>query len=102
MANPRILSQKIPIILTSKAFFWLKQGLADLQSRRCSGYAGFYFKKLPCVALKVHKNEIFFGFDFEFCTISMLVMFFFSGPLWGELRLFRVVLRLRGMKNFLR
>jgi hypothetical protein len=25
-------------------------------------------------ALKVHKNEIFFGFDFEFCTISMLVM----------------------------
>jgi hypothetical protein len=25
-------------------------------------------------ALKVHKNENFFGFDFEFCTISMLVM----------------------------
>ncbi len=24
--------------------------------------------------LKVHKNENFFGFDFEFCTISMLVM----------------------------
>jgi hypothetical protein len=25
-------------------------------------------------ALKVHKNENFFGFDFEFCTISLLVM----------------------------
>jgi hypothetical protein len=24
--------------------------------------------------LKVHKNENFFGFNFEFCTISMLVM----------------------------
>jgi hypothetical protein len=24
--------------------------------------------------LKVHKNENFFSFDFEFCTISMLVM----------------------------
>jgi hypothetical protein len=26
------------------------------------------------VTLKVHKNENFFGFDFEFCTISLLVM----------------------------
>ncbi len=25
-------------------------------------------------ALKAHKNEKFFGFDFEFCTISLLVM----------------------------
>jgi hypothetical protein len=24
--------------------------------------------------LKVHKNENFFGFDFEFCTILLLVM----------------------------
>ncbi len=24
--------------------------------------------------LKVHKNENFFGFDFEFCSISLLVM----------------------------
>ncbi len=24
--------------------------------------------------LKVHKNENFFGLDFEFCTISLLVM----------------------------
>jgi hypothetical protein len=27
------------------------------------------------MALKVHKNENFFGFDFEFCTILMLVMY---------------------------
>ena len=25
--------------------------------------------------LNVHKNENFFGFDFEFCTISLLVMY---------------------------
>ncbi len=25
-------------------------------------------------ALKVHKIEIFFGFDFEICNISLLVM----------------------------
>jgi hypothetical protein len=24
--------------------------------------------------LKVHKNENFFGFDFEFCAISLIVM----------------------------
>ncbi len=29
---------------------------------------------LRFLILKVHKNENFFGFDFEFCTISMLVM----------------------------
>ncbi len=26
------------------------------------------------VPLKIHKNENFFGFDSEFCTISLLVM----------------------------
>jgi hypothetical protein len=26
------------------------------------------------LALRVHKNENFFGFDFACCTISMLVM----------------------------
>ncbi len=26
------------------------------------------------IPLKAHKNENFFGFDFEFCTISMIVM----------------------------
>ncbi len=33
--------------------------------------AGQAFEQLN---LKVHKNENFFGFDFEFCTISLLVM----------------------------
>jgi hypothetical protein len=28
----------------------------------------------PAKTLKVHKNENFFGFDFEFCPISLLVM----------------------------
>ncbi len=28
----------------------------------------------PNLNLKVHKNENCFGFDFEFCTISVLVM----------------------------
>ncbi len=60
--------------------------------------------------LKVHKIENFFGFDFEFYTVSLLVMLkyegfvttkFLIGPLWGEVGLFRAVLRLRGMKNFL-
>jgi hypothetical protein len=31
-------------------------------------------KHRTAAALKVHKNENFFGFDFEFCTISMKVM----------------------------
>jgi hypothetical protein len=48
-----------------------------------------------------------FGFDFEFCTDSLLVMLkyegfvkkhFLIGPLWGEVGFFRVVLRLRGIK----
>ncbi len=31
--------------------------------------------RIACdLSLKVHKNENFFGFDFEFCTISLLVM----------------------------
>jgi hypothetical protein len=35
-------------------------------------------KKIPygkgVVLVKVHKIEIFFGFDFEICIISLLVM----------------------------
>ncbi len=37
------------------------------------------------VALKVHKIEIFFGFDFEICIISLLVIFLIR-PLLGEIR----------------
>ncbi len=34
----------------------------------------FRFRVESRLILKVHKNENFFGFDFEFCTISVLVM----------------------------
>ncbi len=29
--------------------------------------------------LKVQKNENFFGFDFEFCTVSLLIMLKYEG-----------------------
>ncbi len=35
-----------------------------------------YFPKL---LLKVHKNDNFFGTDFEFCTVSLLVMLNYKG-----------------------
>ncbi len=40
-------------------------------------------------------------FQCQLCIYNKILVknFFFIGPLWGELRLFRVVLRLRGMKN---
>jgi hypothetical protein len=34
----------------------------------------FTGKVRNCKCLKVHKIEIFFGFDFEICIISLLVM----------------------------
>ncbi len=59
--------------------------------------------------LKVHKIENFFDFDFGICVISLLVTYvkilrFYKkkiliGPLLGEVRFFRVVLGLRGMKK---
>ncbi len=47
---------------------------------RCITYQSETYRLLNITAfkhfadLKVHKNENFFGFDLEFCTISMLVM----------------------------
>ncbi len=57
--------------------------------------------------LKVHKIENFFDSDFGMCVISLLVMSKYKllqkkiliGPLLGEVRFFRVVLGLRGMKK---
>jgi hypothetical protein len=57
--------------------------------------------------LNVHMIEIFVGFDFEICNISLLVMSkykifeknFFDWSSIGEVRFFLIVLRLRGMKN---
>ncbi len=45
------------------------KGLRQLRPVRRKGVA-FLVKE----ALKVHKIEIFFGFDFEICIISLLVM----------------------------
>jgi hypothetical protein len=56
-------------------------------------------------SLKVHKIENFFGFDFEIFTICYVKIlrfyrkFFWFVPLLGELRFFRVVLRLCVMKK---
>ncbi len=58
--------------------------------------------------LKVHKIEFFFCFDFEiyyFFVIYVKILrfhkqIFLIRPLLGEVRFFRRVLRLCGMKNF--
>ncbi len=43
-------------------------GLTSAKAGRDSAYAQLR------MGLKVHKNENFFGFDFEFCPISLLAM----------------------------
>ncbi len=43
------------------------------------------FKQL--LSLKVNKNENFFGFDFEFNTVSLLVMFKYDGFVTNNFRL---------------
>jgi hypothetical protein len=42
--------------------------------RHCMGSLLSFFAPPFCWLLKVHKIEIFFGFDFEICIISLLVM----------------------------
>jgi hypothetical protein len=49
------------------------------------------------VPLKVHKIENVFGFDFEFYTVSLLVMLKYEGFVTNN---FWLALRLRGMKIF--
>ena len=56
--------------------------------------------------LKVHKIEIFFGFDFEICIISLLGLskykilqkFFLDQAIIGGDTIFRLSLRLSGIK----
>ncbi len=50
-----------------------------LEERKGSDSSLWFVTFIPCLAgrhhrLKVHKTEIFFGFDFEICIISLLVM----------------------------
>ncbi len=61
--------------------FFLSMGTSNVNNRafretfrggqKCVGPLESSLEYAP---LKVHKNENLFGFDFEFCTISMLVM----------------------------
>ncbi len=52
----------------------LRLGLVVLHHGVQEVKALYHVFGLMLVALKVHKNENFFGFDFEFCTISVIVM----------------------------
>ncbi len=59
------------------------------------------------VSLKVHKNENFFGFDFEFCTVSLIVMLKYEGfvkkifdwLIMGGVRIIPRSLKTTGNKN---
>jgi hypothetical protein len=56
---------------------WVIFALLDPDPDSESGYTGPMNPdpiQIRNPALKVHKNDNFFGFDFEFCTVSLLVM----------------------------
>jgi hypothetical protein len=50
------------------------KGLGSSEIRYGKEKGAFVPKRRNKERLKVHKNENFFCFDFEFCTISLLVM----------------------------
>jgi hypothetical protein len=53
----------------------LCDGFFRTESASANTKKDFHTRALKRIMLlKVHKNENFFGFDFEFCTFSMLVM----------------------------
>ncbi len=56
----------VRIVLIWNTKYWRTMKTNQLESSQESHSATY--------CLKVHKNENFFGFDFEFCTISLLVM----------------------------
>ncbi len=45
-----------------------------LKSDNCDRLLNYKIMYETLIRLKVHKNENFFGLDFEFCPISLLVM----------------------------
>ena len=59
-----LFSDRIQTFIDEIAEFGTKRWHQLASSRACI-----------CKRLKVHKIENFFGSDFEFCTISLLVMF---------------------------
>ncbi len=72
----QILEKLILANINGSFMIFKKMGLAwkiffvplSLKTTRNNPNSPFY------KTLKVHKNENFFGFDFEFCPISLLVM----------------------------
>ncbi len=48
--------------------------LEKFVNRRHMQHSDHHNQLAKQIRLKVHKNENYFGFDLEFCTISMLVM----------------------------
>jgi len=62
-------AQMMNVLKQSDAFS--KDDLSKLASKLKGRKASIGGRFFP---LQVHKNENFFGFDFEFCTISMLFM----------------------------
>ncbi len=50
--------------------------------------------------LKVHKIENFFGFDFEFYTVSLLVMIKYDWPIMGGGRIIPRSPKTMGNENF--
>ncbi len=80
----RYTGTKSPFQLPSETIFTLislgslrnrKQAAQPALQRHNTKNSKHIFPQSVCLfCLKVHKNENFFGFDFEFCTNSMLVM----------------------------
>jgi hypothetical protein len=87
------------ILVHIKWFLWIHENIWETL---------YSLLEIASVSLKVHKNENFFVSNFEFCSISLLVMLKyygfvkknFDGAFLGELRLFSLVLRLWGTKKF--
>jgi hypothetical protein len=55
--------------------------LAAIASSNAAAAASIYYQTsgMDRHHLKVHKIENFFGFDFEFCTVSLQVMLKYEG-----------------------
>ncbi len=62
-------------------YFFIFLGKQGKKSLPMFEIGGFSCTQLytACPGLKVHKNENFFGFDFEFCAVSLLVMLKYEG-----------------------
>ncbi len=78
----RNLFYSVKIVISSLTKFFLVRKARKIEnirlhtwqiSQRLSDYIILMYE-VRVTALKVHKIKIFFGFDFEICIISLLVM----------------------------